>query len=73
VLTALASVLPLFQPQVGPVYLSCALALNVVLVVRAAKLYHNPERPQALGLYKYSMVYLALLFLVLAIDRSGPI
>lgn len=70
VLTAIASALPLYQSSVGSIYLVSAVALNSLLIVRAVQLYKLPERPQALGLYKYSMVYLALLFLVLAIDRS---
>lgn len=70
-LTAMVSALPLFQPkQIGPIYLWTAIVLNVVLVIRTVQLYKEPERPQAVGLYKYSMLYLALLFLSMAIDRS---
>lgn len=69
-LTALVSIMPMIQASVGSIYLVSALLLNAVLVIRTAQLYRSPERPQALGLYKYSMVYLALLFLMMAIDRS---
>lgn len=69
-LTALVSAMPLFQPEVGPIYSVSAAVLNLMLVVRTVQLYREPERPQAVGLYKYSMLYLALLFLMLAIDRS---
>lgn len=69
-LTALVSAMPLFQPQVGSIYLGSALLLNIVLIVRTIQLYKSPERPQAVSLYKYSMLYLALLFLMLAVDRA---
>lgn len=70
-LTALISALPLFQPNVGPGYLIGMGLLNVLLLLRSAQLYLDPQRPKALKLYKYSMAYLALLFLILAFDRSG--
>ncbi|HRK20624.1 MAG TPA: heme o synthase [Fimbriimonadaceae bacterium] len=70
VLTILISALPLLQPHVGATYLIGMALLNLLLVVRTIQLYMDPQRPQALRLYKYSMAYLALLFLVLAFDRS---
>lgn len=70
VLTILISALPLLQPHVGAIYLIAMGLLNFLLVVRTYQLYIDPQRPQALKLYKYSMAYLALLFLVLAFDRS---
>ena len=30
----------------------------------------QPEKPEARSLFKYSMVYLALLFLAMAVDRA---
>lgn len=70
VLTILISALPLLQPHVGATYLVGMALLNLLLIVRTIELYADPQRPQALKLYKYSMTYLALLFLVLAFDRS---
>ncbi len=70
VLTALISALPLFQPSVGYTYLIAMGLLNLLLIVRSIQLFQRPERPQALKLYKYSMAYLALLFLMLAVDRG---
>lgn len=70
VLTALISALPLLQPHVGTVYLIAIGLLNLMLFVRTAQLFLSPQRPQALRLYKFSMAYLALLFLVLAVDRA---
>jgi heme o synthase len=43
--------------------------LNAGLLVRSLQLYRNPERPQARSLFTYSMLYLALLFLAMAVDR----
>jgi protoheme IX farnesyltransferase len=53
------------------VYLGAAVLLNVVLLQRSVQLYRCPDPPHARSLFKYSMVYLALLFLVLAFDRSS--
>lgn len=70
VLTAVISVLPLAQGEVGGVYLGVAILLNAALLLRSLQLYSNPDRPRAVTLYKYSMVYLALLFLTMAVDRA---
>jgi len=70
VLTAVISVLPLAQGEVGGVYLSIAILLNAALLLRSLQLYWQPDRPRAVTLYKYSMLYLFLLFLTMAVDRS---
>ncbi len=75
VLTAVVSALPLVQKAVGWPYVASALILNAILLIRSVQLYFHTDRPRALSLYKYSMLYLALLFLMLAIDQSvstGP-
>ena len=69
VLTALISAIPLFQREVGGIYMVASFMLNAMLLLRCFQLYKVPERPQAMSLYKYSMLYLALLFLIMAIDR----
>lgn len=71
VLTALISAAPLLQREVGMLYFVGAGLLNVLLIVQSIQLVRRTERPQALALFKYSMVYLALLFMLLAFDRSG--
>jgi protoheme IX farnesyltransferase len=58
------------RAAVGWFYLGCAVLLNAVLVRRSVQLYQNPDRPRARSLFKYSMVYLALLFLAMAVDRT---
>jgi protoheme IX farnesyltransferase len=77
VLTVAISALPVVlrgangQAVVGGFYLAAAALLNAVLLLRSFQLYLRPDRPQARTLFKYSMVYLALLFLAMAVDR-GP-
>jgi protoheme IX farnesyltransferase len=54
----------------GWIYLGSVVLLNAVLLWRSVQLYQEPTRPRASSLFHYSMLYLALLFLALAIDRS---
>ena len=70
VLTAIISVMPLTLGQVGWIYAVSAGLLNLVLLAQSLLLYLRPERSQARRLFFYSMSYLALLFLAMAVDRS---
>lgn len=76
VLTVALSAVPLILPgpggqQVfGIVYIAAAVVLNVVLLVRSAQLYRAPDHPHARTLFKFSMLYLALLFLAMAVDQA---
>ena len=65
-MTAAPAALGLF----GALYLSTALALGVPFVALSAKLYRSLERVWAVRLFRYSTVYLAALFLGLALDRA---
>lgn len=69
--TAIISVIPLLQKQVGLFYLLGSAVLNLVLVVQSLQLLRHTDRPHAKALFKYSMVYLALFFVVIAVDRAG--
>jgi protoheme IX farnesyltransferase len=69
-LTALVSVIPLFQQAVGMVYIIGAGVLNLILVAQSIQLMRHTDKPRARALFKYSMAYLALMFIVLAIDRG---
>lgn len=71
VLTAVVSLLPLAQGLVGWYYVGAAVVLNLVLIVRSAMLYVRVDRPRASWLFHYSMVYLALLFLALALEKAS--
>lgn len=74
VLTGLFCILPIFQKDgLGMPYLLSALVLNGLLIARSWSLMQHTDRPHALKLYKYSMVYLALLFLMIAVDRAMSI
>lgn len=75
-LTVVLTVIPFALHEFGVGYFLAALILNVMLLVRVAKLFvmvqrREPiDRPTALSLYKYSMSYLALLFLAMALERA---
>jgi protoheme IX farnesyltransferase len=73
ILTAIVSVMPLLQHenQVGYLYLFAAVLLNAALLLRSAQLLRSPDRPRASSLFHYSMIYLALLFLMMAVDRGA--
>jgi protoheme IX farnesyltransferase len=68
-ITALVTFVPLFCPQVGWIYGLTAACLNALLVYYFVRLYKTVDRPRASGLFHYSMIYLAILFLMLAVDR----
>lgn len=70
ILTAVISLIPVLMGELRWFYLVAALVLNSLLLVRSLRLYQTLERSWTLSLYKYSMLYLALLFVVMAIDRA---
>jgi len=73
VLTTLVTVIPYVLHQLGQVYLVSAVMLNIPLIAMSLKLRNaggTPAfRPKASRLFHYSMVYLAVLFLMVAVDR----
>jgi protoheme IX farnesyltransferase len=68
-LTSALSWVPAVLGGWNEIYFLASLALDGLLIVWSWQLYRAPERPRALRLYKYSMLYLALLFLALALGR----
>ena len=76
VLTVVLTIIPFALHEFSVAYFLAALLLNIVLLVRVARLFvmarnDQPiDRPTALSLYKYSMSYLALIFLTMALDRA---
>ncbi|MBS1713126.1 MAG: protoheme IX farnesyltransferase [Armatimonadetes bacterium] len=70
VLTSLVSVMPFFQGQAGPLYLVGSVVLNLGLIVQTARLWQRQDKPQARALFKFSMAYLALFFIVAAVDQA---
>ncbi|MBS1727133.1 MAG: protoheme IX farnesyltransferase [Armatimonadetes bacterium] len=70
VATILATFVPAFFPQVGWIYTISAIVLNLILIRSFWRLWKNmSDRPRASSLFHYSMLYLAILFLMFAIDR----
>jgi len=75
-LTVVLTVIPFALHEFGVGYFLAALVLNVMLLLRVARLFvtvqcgEAVDRPSALSLYKYSMSYLALLFLAMALERA---
>ncbi len=75
-LTILLTVIPFALQEFGIAYFLAALALNLVLALRVLRLFAvvrsgaSIDRAAALPVYKYSMLYLALLFLSMALDRA---
>ena len=76
ILTMALTLIPFAMKEFTIVYFIAALLLNIFLVFRVVKLYlhvrsgQEIDRPTALSVYKYSMSYLALLYLAMIIDRS---
>ena len=70
VATVAITLAPFALHYVGGIYLVGAVVLNAILVRYVARLYKCAERPQASHLFHYSMLYLALLFLVMALDHN---
>ena len=75
-LTILLTVIPFALHEFSAAYFLAALAHNLVLATRVLRQWAQARRgeaidkPTALPLYKYSMLYLALLFVVMALDRA---
>jgi protoheme IX farnesyltransferase len=68
VLLALISIAPVFLGLLGPVYLIAALALNGRFLWDAICIPLNPTNGNVWRLYRYSLLYLALLFLAMGVD-----
>jgi len=56
--------------KLGVVYLVPTIVLGGVYLVLTARLFWDDTRPVILGLYKYSLLYLALLFVVVMVDGT---
>jgi protoheme IX farnesyltransferase len=69
VLLALISLAPALLKLLGPVYLVQAVALNAIFLWQAVDIYCRPTNSVIWRLYKFSLLYLALLFLAMGIDH----
>ena len=70
VVTVAASYVPCVMHWSGIFYFVTAALLNIALAWKCVQLNKCIERKQASGLFHYSMIYLALMFLCLAIDHA---
>jgi heme o synthase len=59
--------------RMGAIYLAAAVTLGVAFVVKAVKLWRRTSPAMALGLFKFSITYLGLLFTAVMVDRLIPI
>jgi protoheme IX farnesyltransferase len=58
--------------KMGIVYLAAALILNAIFIGWSVKLWRNPSTRTAWGLFRFSIYYLALLFMAAAADVLLP-
>lgn len=71
VLLYMITQLPFCAGALGPLYLACSMVLGGLFILGAWRLYRAPEelwRRRAIGLYLYSLAYLALLFGAMVVD-----
>ncbi len=68
VLLLVISILPVFLQLLGPVYLLFALILNGIFLYDAWDIWQDPTPMKTWRLYKYSLLYLALLFVAMGMD-----
>jgi protoheme IX farnesyltransferase len=58
--------------RMGPVYLAASVVLGGMFVHRAMRLWRERSRALALSLYRFSILYLGLLFAAVALDAALP-
>ncbi len=69
-ITVVVTLIPFTMPKVGYIYGGTAIVLNLLLMRDVFRLYKQIDRPRASHLFHYSMIYLAVLFLMFAVDRA---
>lgn len=69
VLMLAITIIPAGLRLLGPVYLVAALVLGGIFLLLAWRLYRGATKAQAMSLYKYSTLYLALLFVFMVVDQ----
>ena len=69
VLLAVVSVLPVIVGMSGMLYLLVVLMLNARFIHWTMRLYRHDDRQLALRTFKFSVVYLTVLFVVMLVDH----
>ncbi|MDA1258197.1 MAG: heme o synthase [Chloroflexi bacterium] len=69
-LVALTLAFTVASDRLGVIYLISAAVLGSIFLLLSARLFWNESRPAVAGLYKYSLLYLALLFVFVMVDGS---
>src|SRR5205823_4352848 len=59
--------------RMGAIYLVAAVGLGGWFVAKAVRLWRRTSPAMALGVFKFSITYLGLLFAAVAVDRLIPI
>jgi protoheme IX farnesyltransferase len=70
VVMVVATLVPVAFRVFGLVYLAAAVALGAVFAWLTWRLWRELSRPRAVALFHYSLLYLALLFVAMALDVS---
>lgn len=68
ILLGIVCTVPVFLYLLGPVYLVASLILNGIFLWQALQIWGHPTNANVWQLYKYSLLYLALLFLFMGVD-----
>ena len=69
VLVAVVSLVFGWSAGMGPLYWVSAAVLGVVFCVYAARLWLDPTQPRAMKLFHWSITYVTLLFVAMAVDQ----
>ncbi|TMO80613.1 protoheme IX farnesyltransferase [Pseudoalteromonas sp. S3776] len=73
ILLALVCVLPYLIGMSGGIYLVGACVLNALFLYKAVKLKLAPDNSNAMDLFRFSIVHLMVLFVILFIDKWLPL
>ena len=69
ILMFIVTIMPTPLQMLGPAYLLMAIGLGAIFTYYALRLHREGSTASAWGLYRYSLLYLALLFGAMVIDR----
>ncbi len=69
VITVAVTLLLYAVADMGPIYLTAALALGAAFVLEAVKVWRDTTDRAAIGLFKFSITYLGLLFVAMVADQ----